>query len=151
MCLASTRFTKINFNCFFFSTSCSILIYLCSFIYSFPTLIIILSSRSQFLWPPCFLSGEPEDRVQGELQVRGAGEVASQPGGHHAAAGRGILEVTFNISPWEACPCKRNFLILKNLKDFAEFDSATLFSLTFVCPKGFYIFSLIFAENEFWI
>ena len=43
--------------------------------------------------------GEPEDRVQGELQVRGAGEVASQPGGHHAAAGRGILEVNSTISP----------------------------------------------------
>ena len=35
----------------------------------------------------CLLAGEPEDSVQGELQVRGAGEVSGQPGGHHAAAG----------------------------------------------------------------
>ena len=38
--------------------------------------------------------GQPEDCLQGELQVRGAGEVSSKPGGHHAAAGRRILEVT---------------------------------------------------------
>ena len=31
--------------------------------------------------------------MQGELQVRGAGEVPCQPGGHHAATCRGVLEV----------------------------------------------------------
>ena len=46
---------------------------------------------------PCLLAGEPEDSVQGELQVRGAGEVSGQPGGHHAAAGWGILEVIGNL------------------------------------------------------
>ena len=34
--------------------------------------------------------------MQGELQVRGAGEVASEPGGHHAAASRGVLEVSLS-------------------------------------------------------
>ena len=41
--------------------------------------------------------GEPEDRVQGELQVRGAGEVTRQPGRHHAAAGGGVLEVSRSL------------------------------------------------------
>ena len=46
---------------------------------------------------------QPQDCLQGELQVRGPGEVSSQPGSHHAAAGRGVLEVThiFNrFFPW---------------------------------------------------
>ena len=107
-------------------------------------------NRHHFL--SLFLPGEPEDRVQGELQVRGAGEVASEPGGHHAAASRGILEVNSTISPWEACPCKRNFLTLKNFKsDFAEFDSAIAFSFNFCLPKkAFIFFPLIFAEYDFW-
>ena len=38
-------------------------------------------------------AGEFENSLQGELQVRGAGEVPCQPGGHHAATCRGVLEV----------------------------------------------------------
>jgi hypothetical protein len=30
----------------------------------------------------------------GKLQVRSSGEISSQPGNNHAAAGRGVLEVT---------------------------------------------------------
>ena len=43
------------------------------------------------VWPA---QSQPQDCLQGELQVRGPGEVSSQPGSHHAAAGRGVLEVT---------------------------------------------------------
>ena len=58
----------------------------------YSTLIIFCISWSSLGDP----AGEPEDRVQGELQVRGAGEVPCQPGRHHAAARRGVLEVTNN-------------------------------------------------------
>ena len=52
------------------------------------------------VWPA---QSQPQDCLQRELQVRGPGEVSSQPGSHHAAAGRGVLEVThiFNrFFPW---------------------------------------------------
>ena len=47
-------------------------------------------------WPT---QGEPEDCLQGELQVRGPGEVPGKPGRHHAATSGGVLEVgsTINI------------------------------------------------------
>lgn len=43
------------------------------------------------VWPA---QSQPEDCLQGKLQVSGPREVSSKPGRHHAAAGRGVLEVT---------------------------------------------------------
>ena len=62
------------------------------------------SSSSRFQFSSLYLTSStglllysresPQDCLQRELQVRGPGEVSSQPGSHHAAAGRGVLEVT---------------------------------------------------------
>ena len=43
------------------------------------------------VWPA---QSQPQDCLQGKLQISGPGKVPSQPGRHHAAAGRGVLEVT---------------------------------------------------------
>ena len=37
--------------------------------------------------------GQPQDHLQGELQVWGPAEVPGKPGGYGSAVGRGVLEV----------------------------------------------------------
>ena len=57
--------------------------------------------------------GKPEDSLPRELQVRGPREVPCKPGSHHAAAGRGVLEVS-TFRPIIPKP------IFLNIKDFGS-------------------------------